>query len=94
MDLLETMSNEGIHRIFMDFYHQVLDQISIQQTYEIIQNKYPKILAELLSNRPNLDVTSVFEEQEFLNDFHPIFLANKSAIQTAIQSLQSNKLIN
>ncbi|MDX9808280.1 MAG: hypothetical protein RBS87_07000 [Acholeplasma sp.] len=94
MDLLETMNQGGIHRIFMDFYHQVLDQISIQETYEIIQNKYPKILAELLSNRPNLDVTRVFEEQEFLNDFHPIFLANKRAIQQAIQSLESTKLIN
>lgn len=94
MDLLGTMNNGGIHRIFMDFYHQVLDQISIQQTYDIIQNKYPKILAELLSNRPNWDVTSVFEEQEFLSDFHPIFLANKRAIQLAIQSLETNKLIN
>ena len=94
MDLLETMNQSGIHRIFMDFYHQVLDQISIQETYEIIQNRYPKILAELLSNRPNLDVTKVFEEQEFLSDFHPIFLANKRAIQQAIKSLESNKLIN
>ena len=94
LSILESLPETSVFRLFIEFFNQILDKEPIQQSYEKIIREYPTLLEELLTHKPNTEKLKTIEERELLHDFYALFSANRKAIQQAIQSLQSNKLIN